>query len=319
MSTPPAAADAFVYGLRFPGLAGVPGLPTATDDDPATPAVEVRQTPQEPPTELVGGPGPGRRVRVLTDGRTLDIDPVLTPTGAVGGTATFHGPALAPADLVHPYLTPVAVPFSRWNGREAFHSGVFATDGQAWVVRGIRTAGKSSLMAALAGQGFDVLADDMAMTDGDVVHTGPRSIDLREPVPGVDLPHRPARDGSRRRLLLPPAPRSLPLGGWIFLHWSDDPTADVELRPVPPAALLSRLARGRAHADWDTDPSLLLALATRPAHDLVRPRRWDAVPDVLDALRDNLGRPTLLPTQRVAPPPVAVPAEPSRTGPGSSA
>lgn len=287
------SADAFVYGLRFTGLAGTPGLPTATDDDPTAPAVEVRQSDDEPPTATDAAPATGwpvvptRTVRVLTDSRTLALDPVAGP-GEVSGRAVLYGPPLDAADLAHPYLTPIAVPFTRWNGRETFHGGVFATRGHAWVVPGARTAGKSSLMAALAGRGIPVLADDMAMTDGEVVHTGPRSIDLREPVPGVNLPHRTARGGTRRRLLLPPAPRSLPLGGWVFLHWSDDPSDDVQLRPVPPTTLLARLARNRARTGRASDPAMLLALALRPAFDLVRPRRWDAVPEVLAALDDEL-------------------------------
>lgn len=303
MSTTPTGdpGDAFVYGLRFPGLAGTPGLPVATPDDPAGPAVIVRQVDAPGPAEVPIGPRPVRSVRTLTDGRVLDIDPA-TRSGRVDGTATLHGPVLEPADLAHPYLTPIASAFSRWNGREAFHSGVFGLHGRAWIARGVRTAGKSSLMAALAGQGCTVLADDMAMTDGDVVHSGPRSIDLREPVPGVDLPHRPARGGTRRRLLLPEAPRSLPLGGWLFLHWTDDPTSDVELRPIAPGAVLSRLARTRAYADWDSDPSQLLSLALRPAFDLRRPRRWDAVPEVMAALDEQLRPPTVIPEQLVPTP-----------------
>lgn len=308
MSTAPVAGidDAFVYGLRFRALGGIASLPTATADDPSAAAVRVRQAhQQQPPPSVAAGPAPTRSVRVLADGRTLEIDPVVTARGTVGGTATLYGPPLEPDDLAHPYLTPIAVPFSRWNGREAFHSGVFARQGRAWVVRGARTAGKSSLMAALAGRGVDVLADDMAITDGDRVYTGPRSIDLREPVPGVDLPHRLARGGSRRRLLLPNAPGSVPLGGWLFLHWSPDPSADLQVHPVPPATLLARLARGRAHSHWDTDPSVLLGLASRPAYDLIRPRRWDAVPDVLDAILQLPGGAGRIPRQAVRDPLVA--------------
>ncbi|WP_166442259.1 hypothetical protein [Nakamurella flava] len=303
MSTTPSGGDgdAFVYGLRFPGLAGVPGLPVATSDDPAGPAVTVRQVDRVAPAPIPIGPRPVRSVRTLTDGRVLMMEPTVG-SGRVDGVATLLGPALEPADLAHPYLTPIASPFTRWNGREAFHSGVFGLHGRAWVVRGGRTAGKSSLMAALAGRGLTVLADDMAMTEGDLVHTGPRSIDLRQPVPGVDLPHRTARGATRRRLLLPEAPRSLPLGGWLFLHWTEDLGAEVELRPVTPTALLSRLARTRAYADWDSDPSQLLSLALRPAFDLLRPRRWDAVPDVIAALEHSLRPPRALPHQRTTTP-----------------
>ena len=280
MIDPSAAPDAAAYGLRFRGLGDVPGLETAAADFPAEPAVAVVQSTGTAPPPTPEQRVPGRSVRVLPDGRTLELVSRAGPGGAIGGAATLYGAPLPLPDLAHPYLTPVAVPFARWNGWEAFHGGVFATGSRAWVVRGARTAGKSSLLAGLAGQGVPVLADDMAVTDGSAVHAGPRSIDLREPVPGVDLAQSDVRRGTRRRLLLPPVPRSLPLGGWLFLQWGED----IALRPVPPTAVLARLAVRRAHAHWPSDPSLLLALALRPAFDLVRPRRWDAVPAVIDAL-----------------------------------
>lgn len=305
------SGDAFVYGLRFPGLAGVPGLPPAVDSDPAGPTVTVRQVERPSPPAVAIGPTPARSVRTLQDGRHLELDPYARD-GRIDGTATFHGAPLEPADLAHPYLTPVASAFTRWNGREAFHSGVVVLHGQAWMARGVRTAGKSSLLAALAGRGIPVLADDMAMTDGAIVHAGPRSIDLRHPVPDVDLPHRPARGGTRHRLPLGAAPRTTPLGGWLFLHWTDDPRGEVELRPIPAGTLLSRLARARAYPGWESDPSVLLSLALRPAFDLIRPRRWDAVPDVVAAI-DECSRPAATTSAEFTGKPRAV-STPSTTG-----
>ncbi|MFI9639970.1 hypothetical protein ACIG87_07855 [Micromonospora sp. NPDC051925] len=252
-----------VYGLCVHGLDEVEELPPS-EAHPDRPAVRVRQTTAAPPLpvpiDLDGG------VRVLADGRTLAVD-------RRRGTATFHGPLLAPDVLAHPYLAPVATVFNRWAGRETFHSGAFVHAGRAWAVVGPRTAGKSSLLAALAARDVPVLADDILVVDHTEVYAGPRCIDLRHPVPGPVLSTRMVRAGDRLRVALPPIADRTPLGGWLFLGWGRTPT----MTPVPPSTLLTRLAGCRSWHRLPTDPTVLLGMAALPAWDLTRPRDWAAL------------------------------------------
>ncbi len=269
MEYPP--EDHFGYGLRISGLGGVVELPTS--GEAASTAVHLAQTTERPPEpdplDAEGG------ILALADGRHLAL-------ARRQGTATFYGPPIAPDQLAHPYLGPVATVFGRWAGREAFHAGAAAVDGQAWCVLGPRTAGKSTLMAALAARGLPVVSDDILVTDGTVAFTGPRCIDLRHPPrdlgPGCGLAAmepRPARDGTRWRLALPPLAGRIPLGGWLFLGWGPSLT----LVPVGGVELLARLAQRRAWQTLVSDPAVVLALASLPAYDLVRPADWS----VLDA------------------------------------
>ncbi|WP_326554504.1 hypothetical protein [Micromonospora sp. NBC_01813] len=261
------------YGLHIRGLDDATELPAATRPPADSHAVTVRQrhTPPPDPVPLDAD----RVVRLLTDGRTLDLD-------RRRGTATFYGPPLTADVLAHPYLAPVAVVLNRWAGRETFHAGAFAHQGRAWVVHGGRTAGKSTLLAALAARDVPVLADDIVVLDGDQVLAGPRCVDLREPVPGVGLPTRRVRDGSRLRIALPAVAPRLPLGGWLFLRWGDGPT----VTPIGPTELLARLAARRSLPELPSDPTGLLTLAGFPGYDLTRPKDWaalDATHRLLDA------------------------------------
>ncbi|WP_320064771.1 hypothetical protein [Micromonospora sp. RTGN7] len=263
----------FAYGLHLRGLDGVAELPATTAPTAGSQLVTVRQrhTPPPDPVPL----GANRVVRLLTDGRTLDLD-------RRRGTATFYGPPLAPDVLAHPYLAPVAVTLNRWAGRETFHAGAFVHHGQAWVVHGGRTAGKSTLLAALATRDVSVLADDIVVLDGTDVLAGPRCVDLREPLPGGRLPTRPVRDATRLRIALPAVAPRLPLGGWLFLRWGDGPA----LAPVGPTELLARLAARRSLPELPSAPTGLLELAGLPGYDLTRPRDWaalDATHRLLDA------------------------------------
>jgi hypothetical protein len=268
----------FAYGLRGHGLAGVTELmPAGTDP---WPEVVVHQDPDSPrpaPRQLDHRCG----VRLLADGRHLAVDRERR-------TAVFHGPPLTPDLLAHPDLAPVATTFNRWAGRETFHAGGFVRHGRVWAVLGPRTAGKSSLLAALAARGVPVVADDVLVLAGTDVFAGPRCIDLREPVPGVDLPSGPARAHTRARVQLPPIAHRTPHGGWFFLRWGDT----VEATPVPATALLARLAGWRSWHHLPSDPAALLALAALPAWDLTRPRDWgtlDQVCALLDATPATAG------------------------------
>ena len=187
--------------------------------------------------------------------------------------ATYGGPGLSPDQLAHPYFSPLAVIFNRWLGREVFHAGAFLTGDAAWAVVGPPEAGKSSFLAAIADGGMEVLADDLSVTDGERVFTGPRCLDLRQRLPVTNQPLTRARDNTRWRLLLSHGAPSHPLGGWLFLQWGDEPS----LIPVPASKLLGKLARHRLRRQLPTDASILLALANRPAWVVTRPRSWEGV------------------------------------------
>ncbi|MEV7988122.1 hypothetical protein [Micromonospora sp. NPDC085948] len=262
-----------VYGLLVHGLDGLSELPPAEGAALDWPTVRVGQVHEPPPPPV---PLDDRRgTRILADGRTLAVD-------RVRGTATFYGPPLAPDVLAHPYLAPVATTVNRWAGRETFHSGAFVLGGRSWAVLGPRTAGKSSLLAALAAGGVPILTDDILVVDGGDAFAGPRCVDLRQPVPGVGLPTRPVRAGTLLRVGLPPIAPRVPLGGWLFLRWG----ATVTLTRLPGATLLARLAGRRSFGQLPSDPAALLALAALPAWELTRPRDWAALADTHRLLAD---------------------------------
>jgi energy-coupling factor transporter ATP-binding protein EcfA2 len=199
-------------------------------------------------------------------------------------TATFEGPPLSPDELLHPFLVPVASIAGRWLGREAFHGGAVAFPGGALALLGPREAGKSTLLAALAGAGLPVLADDMVVIEHGRVFRGPPCVDLRcAPPAGVldGLPLARVRRGSRFRVRLPESPLSVPLRGWVFLESG----RRVALRSLDPRERLSRLARWRSWPALASDPAAFLDLAALPVWGLARPRRWSALAATIKVLR----------------------------------
>ncbi len=262
----PGSPGRFVYGLRVTGLDDVAELRDPIDQPAGGIPVHVSQSTRRPPplVEL----DDHRNVRELLTGRVLDLD-------RDSHRATFFGEPLSRDQLAHPYLGPVAVIFNRWAGREVFHAGAFVADGRAWIVLGPRTAGKSTLTAALAASGVEVLADDIVVTDGTTVFAGPRCVDLREPIPGHALPgpalaSGPARLGTRTRIALPPINSRWPLGGWFFLGWGDE----LSVEPIAIPALLRRLSVIRCAPELASDPGQLLTLAGFPGWVLRRPKEW---------------------------------------------
>ena len=207
------------------------------------------------------------------NGRVLALD-------RAAATATFFGPPFEPDMIAHPYLSPVAIAFNRWFGREVFHGGGFVTADRAWILLGPRTAGKSTLLAALAARGIDVLSDDVVVTDGTKAFRGPRCVDLRElpPVDGLRLTA--ARQGTRLRLRLPHRNDPVPLGGWLFLQWGPS----VAAHRIGARELLARLAVWRSWRHLPSDPALLLGLAALPAWDLTRPQDWTTLDHVIDLI-----------------------------------
>jgi hypothetical protein len=195
---------------------------------------------------------------------------------------------LADDELAHPFLARPAALLATWHGHVALHAGaVLAGDG-ACLVSGAREAGKSSLLAALAVAGHGVLADDLVVaTAAATALAGPRTIDLRDadtPLGGAAL--EPARQHTRWRLALADVPAEVPLRALVSLEWG----GDVRVEPLGAderfAFLQQRLTLGRLPADRRP----LLALTALPGFRLVRPRRWDAVPETIEALLTAVAR-----------------------------
>jgi hypothetical protein len=198
----------------------------------------------------------------MIDGGRLDLD-------RAAALATFTTPSeLDDDELVHPGLVAVGVCFAHWLGREALHASTFVAAGKAWGLLGERGAGKTTTVAALAGRGYDVLADDVLVIDGEEALAGPRCLDLR-PGPtelaGAEHAH-PARAGTRARIELPPVPDAVPLAGVVVLARG----AAGELVPIPPRARLEALAPHRMPQLPPGRPGDLLALAALPVYRLSR-------------------------------------------------
>lgn len=263
-------AERAVYGLRVTGLDRVAELDPVAVAAASDVVVEVLQSDGPPPPPA---PNDGSSaVLLLPNGRHLALD-------RQAATATLYGPPIPPDEVAHPYLGLVAATFNRWVGREAFHAGAFVAGGRAWVVNGVKEAGKSTLMAALAGRGVPVLCDDMAVTDGEFVYAGPRCVDLRRPLPQMTLPVAPARAGQRLRVVLPPSPQRVPLGGWVFLGWGSP-----AMNRVGPDELLGRVGARRCWSALPSDPMTLLHLATHPAWDFTRAKDWAVLDPAVDLL-----------------------------------
>jgi hypothetical protein len=281
------ASEGYVaYGLHLvgPRLDGLL-LPAHSIAPPVTakssPAL-VTASPVDAPVITVGHGEPDTRPPHLDEGsakfdlsvgRSLFLDRHTR-------RATFSGPAIPPDQMAHPHLRPVGVVFNRWFGREAYHAGSFVAAGRSWLVIGPREAGKSSLLALLAARGLAVLADDLAITDGERVFTGPRCIDLRAPLPGVGHVMGRSRGDSRWRVVLPHDGAHYPLGGWVFLGWGEP----IDMTPVPAQELVRQLARIRHRSQLPSNPRLLLDLAARPAWTLTRPKDWKHADATLDLL-----------------------------------
>jgi hypothetical protein len=188
------------------------------------------------------------------------------------------------ADLVHPCLWPAAAVFSRWLGAETLHGGAFAdSSGGAWAVLGAQGAGKSSLMAALALAGHQVLADDLVVVDGRECFAGPRCIDLRpETVDALGLARKtsPVRSTHRWRLALGPSDGRFPLRGFVHLAWG----SGFKIQPLTPGEHLGLLVGHRRVAALGADHGHLLDLAGLPAFRLIRPRARDALTDTCGRL-----------------------------------
>lgn len=195
----------------------------------------------------------------------------------VAGRAEFVVPEpLGPAELVHPYLAPVAAVVARWSGRESFHGGAFVVDGGVWALLGDREAGKSTTLAWLAANGTPIVCDDMLIFAEGLTFVGPRALDLREgPAARLGIGEYIGVVGARERwrFVLPEVAERLPLRGFVYLAWADE----LALSEVAPG---ERLARIFTHAGLRLPPlrpEVLLDLVALPAFELGRPHDWDSL------------------------------------------
>jgi hypothetical protein len=213
----------------------------------------------------------------------LDLDPARrVRVRRAPGLAVYAGERLAPDDLVHPYLGPVGIAFSRWLGRETFHAGAFVAGGGGWAIVGGREAGKSSLLAALGARDVPVLTDDLLVLEGTKAFAGPRMLDLRTRPDArlAGVTSEPARRGTRWRVRTGDVEPFVSLRGWFFLSWDER----IAVERLEAASCLARLACWRGRPELPSDPAALLALSALPCFELRRPRRWDGLAPTLDAL-----------------------------------
>ncbi|MGH9279048.1 MAG: hypothetical protein ACRD12_13195, partial [Acidimicrobiales bacterium] len=75
------------------------------------------------------------------------------------------------------------------------------------------------------------------------------------------------RGGGRQRVLLPPAPRSLPLRGIVVLGWGDS----LEVTAVPIEQRSELVVPQRHFPALATDPVALLELLAVPVFRITRP------------------------------------------------
>jgi hypothetical protein len=269
------------YGLRLHGVDAAG--PLLVDADASWPLVEIG-------VEVGIGERGGEFVAEdealvhLRDGGAIRLD-------RRARRADFTVPRpLTAHELVHPYLAPVAAVTAYWFGRESFHAGAVALDGDVWGVVGDRFAGKSSMLAWLARSGHDIVCDDMLVLDQGTatVYAGPRSIDLRrEAAERLDAGEALGVVGARERwrLVLPPLDASLVLHGWVFLAWGDL----TETRRLSGPERLALLASQRGLRVAARDPAALVDLISLPCWELRRPRDWSLIGDAGATLLDRIG------------------------------
>jgi hypothetical protein len=265
------------YGLRLEGIGAARSL--LVPADPNWPTLEMRSEIGSPPwrdSDIVSDAD--AKLRLQTGGEIR----MERATGLV--VFTMQRP-LGEREMIHPYLAPVAAVAGYWFDRESFHAGAFVADGSTWAVLGVREAGKSTLLAALALRGITVVSDDMLILDAGTPFAAPRVIDLRPSAAhhlgvGESLGIVGARE--RWRLQLGPVEHTFPLRGWIFPEWGDR----VEASGLSPPERIARLSAQRGLRLRAKDPSRLLDLASLPAWELRRPREWDDLDASTDLLLD---------------------------------
>ncbi|HKP91622.1 MAG TPA: hypothetical protein VJT75_16770 [Thermoleophilaceae bacterium] len=239
------------------------------------------------------------RVHFRTDHASFPIGDGRVRVERSPAVARMRSPEpLTDDDLAHPWLSRAGAMFGHWSGREVLHGGAFVQSGLAWAVLGDTEAGKSTLLAALADRGREVLSDDVLVLDRGAVLAGARCVDLR---PGTAraigvTAARPARAGTRDRLDLPPTAAAAPLGGIVHLAWGDGPRAARVAAERRIVLLRDRNWLGELDS---IDKRALLDLAALPTVELIRPRALGGVRDSAAALLDAIeDRPAAHPSSR---------------------
>src|SRR3954452_789873 len=253
------AAAPAAYGFRIEGAPGEPWLAVHGADH--WPLLTIERDPEQPEGPFLKVDDDRFRATVRSD-RTDD-------------------------ELLHPGLAWAPLLLAERRGIDALHAGAVLGPEGAWAFVGTKEAGKSTLLAWLARLGAMVLVDDVVVFEGGNCLAGPRFVDLRPPAARRMAGEADVRGGTRSRVVLPPAPAEVPLAGFIHLSWG----SELALEPLPAHARLerlppprARLAAMRAQDGCPKPPPLLLDLAARPAFELRRPRRWEALAASADAL-----------------------------------
>ena len=217
--------------------------------------------------------------RVWDDGADITLaggpDRVLLDRD--GGVARFlTTQPLGDAELIHPYLVPVAALWAWWHGLSSFHGGAFVAGGGAWGVLGGRGMGKSSTLAWLSQHGHAVVADDLLVLRHGQVMAGPRCVDLRPDAAdhlafGEDIGVVGSR--ARWRATVGEVAAETPLRGWIHLAWGDR----VDVTPLRGVARLAQLVDQRALYLPAVDQVASMDLAMLPSWRFTRPRGVDSL------------------------------------------
>jgi hypothetical protein len=273
-ATPRTSSNTGVYGFRLQGVPEASGLLVEAPEDWPNVQIERTHDGSRPASELVTA---DEASVWLAGGGFAELDRSrLTARMAVPEGTTD-------AALVHPFLAPVALVMAWWLGRLSFHGGGVIADGGVWGVLGDKMAGKSTLLAALALAGMEVLTDDVLVINGEAALAGPRSIDLRADAArrlGIGEPLGRIGARERWRVALEPVEAELPLRGWITLGWGDGPA----VQPVRGRDRLSALLPHQGVRLSAPDPAALVRASALPHWRLVRSRDWEA----LDQLRDRV-------------------------------
>jgi hypothetical protein len=187
--------------------------------------------------------------------------------------------------LVHPTLALPLSLLARWHGHVTLHAGAFEANG-AWAIMGARTAGKSSILAALAARGVPIVCDDLLVVDEGFALAGPSCVDLRPDV-GARFPDAVSLGvvGGRERFRLATAPARprVPLRGLFVLEWCDGGRA--QLVPIPMQERLKLLySQEYMGVLGASDPRRLVELVGLPGWVVRRPRDWALTEAAVDQL-----------------------------------
>ncbi|HVF31393.1 MAG TPA: hypothetical protein VM933_00035 [Acidimicrobiales bacterium] len=151
-----------------------------------------------------------------------------------------------PVGAIASALAWVAAEVRSDGGAVALRGGAFAWAGRAYAVLGPPLAGTTSVLAALADAGADVVGDDAVVLQDGQLLAGPRVLWAR------------SGDGRRAEVALRAVAPATPFEGWFRIE--DQPALSVAPLPVPErVALLAAHCLGR-----NPSPTAPIELAARP-------------------------------------------------------